>query len=161
MGWFSKLFGGKPEKPFPEPSAEELQDVMRTYFETLKDEGATGRPTDYARTLSYVEPSPEFPPDWPGMPLCGCCSAPFALVARRDGVWMAEGKKDSRPVPLCAVCITHLNGLYVQRDGKAPLKLPPSYDLMGQQLAAKFGADDVRKVAVTRIAFIRARMKAG
>lgn len=159
MGWFSKLLGGA-EKPLPEPTAEELQDVMRTYFEVQKDEGASGRPADYVQTLQYISPSIGFPSKWPGTPLCGCCSAPFGLDARRDGIWMAKGRKDGRPVPLCAVCITHLNGLYLEREGRAPFTLPRSYDEMGQQLAAQFGATDVRKVAVTRIAFIRARSRA-
>jgi hypothetical protein len=138
-----------------------MKELMKTYLEVQKDEGATGRPTDYVETLNYMEPSTRFPAKWPGTPLCGCCSAPFALEARRDGIWLAEGKKDRRPVPICAVCITHLNGLYMKQHGRAPFTLRSSYDEMGQQLAGNFGADSVQKVAVTRIAFMRARTKAG
>ena len=159
MGWLSNLLGGASaaKRNMSAPTAAELEDVMRTYLEVQADEGATGDPTDYARTVRYVKPSRSFPPKWPGSPLCGCCSALFSLEARRDGMWLAQRKKDGRLVPLCAVCITHLNAHYMPQHGRQALSLPRSYDHVGQQLAERFGTESVQKVAVVRIALMRRR----
>ncbi len=140
------------------PSEAELREVMQSYLEVLKDEGTTARPTDFAATLQYAPPSDKWPPDWPGVPLCGCCAAPFAVIARRDGLWVAKGLRDGRPVPLCAVCITHLNHLALE-NGPARFALSPTYDVVGQQLAARLGTKDVRKIAVMRVSLVRARLK--
>jgi len=143
----------------PTPSTAGIEDAMKTYMEVLKDEGTSARPSDFVTTLRYLEPSSDHPPDWPGVPLCGCCAAPFALVARRDGLWVAKGLRDSRPVPICAACISHLNELPDEQRGRPRFALPATYDVVGQQLVGQFGAGDVRKLAVTRIMLLRSRMK--
>ncbi len=159
MGWFSRVFGGagRSERPLPEPSPEQLEELLATYRDVQKDEVATGKPADYAGSLEYISPARDLPGKWPGMPLCGCCSAPFSIDARQVGLWVAEGKKDGRPVPLCAVCVSDLNRRHLKDHGGQPFALPRGYDQVGQQLAAQYSGQSVQRIALVRIALVRSR----
>src|SRR5262245_50707921 len=119
MSFLGRLFGFKrrtstidDKTSVTHLTGEQMLSLTKDYLEVRSDEGASGRPTDYATSLEYVSPSPNLPGKWPQVPLCGCCSVPFAIDARQCGLWVAEGysgRQTGRVVPICAVCITYLN----------------------------------------------------
>jgi hypothetical protein len=160
MGWFSILFGGARQKEpvVPKLTEAQLRDLTRDYEEVLADEGATGRPADYASNLTYVPPSRDFPGQWPDMPLCGCCSVPFAIDPRKLGLWVAKGagaRQLGKIVPLCAVCITYLNRVHGIPGEEEQFPLSKNYDAIGQQMCTKFPLDDLKRLAVCRVALLR------
>lgn len=158
MGWLSKLFGAPQEPKLSMPSAAEAAALARDYEAVLLDEGATGNPDDYAATLTYVPPGPENIPDNLKSPfLCGCCTVPTFLEAKKCGLWVAKGMKASqsgRLVPICAVCITYLN-----RHRSGQFRLPKNYDTLGQSMCERFPLDDLKRLALTRIAFVQAKLR--
>lgn len=165
MGWLARLFGGggKQGREFPSFTEEQLRELNRDYEEVLRDEGATAIPADYAPTLTYVPPSREFPGRWPGMPLCGCCAVPFAIDPRRSGLWVAKGagqRQSGKVVPLCAVCITYLNRMNVTPGQCDRFPLPQDYDAVGQQICTKFPLDNLKRLAVCRVALLRSQRNA-
>lgn len=161
MKWLKAIFGGRKEsKPIDSQYLTEadLRELTRDYLEVQADEGASGHPADYAATLTYVPPSSNFPGQWPGMPLCGCCSVPFAIDPRKSGLWVAEGvrgKQAGTIVPLCAVCITYLNRKHPAPDRRDRFPLPKNYDTRGQEMCSKFPLDDLRRLAICRVALLR------
>lgn len=165
MGWLSRLFGGggKQDPEAPSFTEDQLRELTKDYEEVLGDEGATALPTDYASTLTYVPPSREFPGQWPGMPLCGCCSVPFAIDPRKSGLWVAKGAGERQlgnVVPLCAVCITYLNRLNITPGQGDRFPLPRDYDAVGQQIRTRFPFDDLKRLAVCRVALLRRQSNA-
>lgn len=166
MGWFSKFLGGaKSSAPSPEElNRNQILNLTKNYLEVRKDEGASGRPTDYASTLEYVSPSPNFPGEWPGTPLCGCCSVPFSIDARKYGLWVAQGfsgRQSGIIVPICAVCITYLNQVEEPSGGAVRFPLPSGYDVLSQQMCTRLPLDDLMKLALVRVAFMRKRLADG
>jgi len=166
MGWFSRLLGGVKSSD-PSPAAlnrDQMLNLTKDYLEVRKDEGASGRPTDYASTLEYVKPSRNFPGEWPGTPLCGCCSVPFGIDARKCGLWVAQGFSGSQSgtvVPICAACITYLNQIEEPSGRVVRFPLPSDYDVFGQQMCTRFPLDDLMKLALVRVAFMRKRLADG
>lgn len=161
MKWLKAIFGGgkEPERIDSQNLTEaDLRELMRDYLEVQEDEGASGHPADYAATLTYVPPSSDFPGQWPGMPLCGCCSVPFAIDPRKSGLWVAEGasgKQAGTIVPLCAVCVTYLNRKHPAPDRRDRFPLPKNYDTRGQEMCSKFPLDDLQRLAICRVALLR------
>lgn len=161
MNWLKAIFGrGKePDRIDSQNLSEaDLRELTREYLEVQEDEGASGRPSDYVASLTYMHPSPDFSGQWPGMPLCGCCSVPFAIDPRKSGLWVAEGtssKQSGTIVPLCAVCITYLNRTHRTPDQRDRYPLPKNYDTRGQEICRKFSLDDLQRLAICRIALLR------
>lgn len=161
MKWLKALFGGgKESKHIDSQNLTEahLRELTRDYLEVQADEGASGHPADYAATLTYVPPSSDFPGQWPGMPLCGCCSVPFAIDPRKSGLWVAKGasgKQAGTIVPLCAVCVTYLNRKYPTPNRRDRFPLPKNYDTRGQEMCGKFPLDDLQRLAICRVALLR------
>ena len=161
MKWLKAIFGGgkKPEHIDSQNLTEaDLRESTRDYLEVQEDEGASGRPSDYAASLTYIPPSPDFPGQWPSMPLCGCCSVPFAIDPRKSGLWVAKGasgKQFGTIVPLCAVCVTYLNRKHRASDQHDRFPLTKNYDTRGQELCSKFPLDDLQRLAICRIALLR------
>lgn len=161
MKWLKALFGGGKESERIDSNnmtEADLRELTRDYLEVQADEGASGQPADYAATLTYVPPSGDFPGQWPGMPLCGCCSIPFAIDPRKSGLWVAKGasgKQAGTIVPLCAVCVTYLNRKHPAPDRRDRFPLPKSYDARGQEMCSKFPLDDLQRLAICRVALLR------
>lgn len=161
MKWLKALFGGKKKPDRIDSlnlSESDLIQLTRDYLGVQEDEGASGRPTDYELSLTFVPPSPNITGKWPGMPLCGCCSVPFAIDPRKSGLWVAKGARGKQlgtMVPLCAVCITYLNKKYRASDKIDRYPLPKNYDTVGQALCSKFPLDDLKRLAISRIALLR------
>lgn len=160
MGWFSNLFGSPKQPELPAPTPAQLAELARDYEAVLLDEGASGKPEDYALSLTYVPPGPEnIPANFKSPFLCGCCAVPTFLEARKCGLWVAKGLRASqvgRLVPVCAVCITYLN-----RHRSGQFTLPKGYDPVGQSLVERFPLDDLKRLALTRIAFVQAKVRSG
>ncbi len=166
MGWFSRLLSGtKSSTSSPkELNKDQMLTLAKDYFEVQKDEGASGHPTDYSSTLEYAKPTRNFPGEWPGTPLCGCCSVPFSIDARKCGLWVAQGFSGSQSdtvVPICAVCITYLNQTEEPSGRVVRFPLPSNYDVLGQQMCTRFPLDDLMKLALVRIAFMRKQLADG
>ena len=109
-------------------------------------------------TLKYFPPARGFPGKWPGTPLCGCCSVPFAIDPRKCGLWVANGvvgRQSGTIVPICAVCLTYLNQKHHVPNQGDRFPIPPEYDKLGQEMSAKFTLDDLQRVAICRIALLR------
>lgn len=161
MKWLKAIFGGGkvPEVIDSQNLTEaDLRELTRDYLEVQEDEGASGSPSDYAASLTYVPPSRDFPGQWPGMPLCGCCSVPFAIDPRKSGLWLAKrasGKQSGTIVPLCAVCVTYLNRTHRTPDQQDRYPLPKNYDIRGQEMCSKFPLDDLQRLAICRVALLR------
>ena len=136
---------------------EQMLSLTKDYIEVRGDEGASGRPADYAASLEYVSPARDFPGKWPQMPLCGCCSVPFAIDARRSGLWVAQGysgRQAGTVVPICGVCITYINSLAETSVKRIRFPLPDDYDAVGQQMCTRFTLDDLTKLALVRLALV-------
>lgn len=161
MKWLKAIFGGgkDQERTISQNLTEaDLHEITRDYIEVQEDEGASGRPFDYAVSLTYIPSSPDFQGQWPSMPLCGCCCVPFAIDPRKSGLWVAKGisgKQFGTTVPLCAVCITYLNQKYQTSDQHDRFPLPRNYDTHGQEMCSKFPLDDLKRLAICRIALFR------
>ncbi len=161
MKWLKAIFGSRKGSERIDSinlTEADLRELTRDYLEVQADEGASGHPADYAATLTYVPPSSDFPGQWPGMPLCGCCSVPFAIDPRKSGMWVAEGasgKQAGTIVPLCAVCVTYLNRKHPAPDRRDRFPLPKNYDTRGQEMSSKFPLDDLQRLAICRIALLR------
>jgi len=161
MKWLKAIFGSRKESERIDSinlTEADLRELTRDYLEVQADEGASGHPADYAATLTYVPPSSDFPGQWPGMPLCGCCSVPFAIDPRKSGMWVAKGasgKQAGTIVPLCAVCVTYLNRKHPSQDRRDRFPLPKNYDTRGQEMSSKFPLDDLQRLAICRIALLR------
>lgn len=161
MKWLKAIFGGGKESERIDSqnlTEADLRELTRDYLEVQADEGASGHPADYAATLTYVPPSSDFPGQWPGMPLCGCCSVPFAIDPRKSGIWVAEGARGKQAgtiVPLCAVCVTYLNRKHPAPDRRDRFPLPKTYDTRGQEISSKFPLDDLQRLAICRVALLR------
>lgn len=161
MKWLKAIFGGGKELERIDSqnlTEADFRELTRDYLEVQEDEGASGCPSDYAATLTYVPPSRDFPGQWPGMPLCGCCSVPFAIDPRKSGLWVAEGtssKQSGTIVPLCAVCVTYLNRKHRAPDQHDRFPLPKNYDARGQEMCSKFPLDDLQRLAICRVALLR------
>ena len=163
MKWLRGLFGGANQQNVASQTLthKELIELTEDYLEVLKDEGASGRPSDYASTLQYVPPARKFPGKWPGMPLCGCCSVPFPIDPRECGLWVARGaggKQSGTIVPRCAVCLTYLNREHRALHQRDRFSIPATYDKLGQEMSSKFPLDDLQRVAILRLALLRKRL---
>ncbi len=145
----------------PQLTREQMLRLTRDYLEVRSDEGASGHPADYAASLEYVSPASDFPGKWPQVPLCGCCSVPFAIDARRSGLWVAQGhsgKQSGTVVPICAVCITYLNRHQETSSQRVRFPLTTDYDAVGQEICGRFPLDDLTKLALVRVALVRKRL---
>lgn len=161
MKWLKAIFGGgkKPERIDSLKLTEaEIRELTTDYLAVQEDEGASGQPSDYAASLTYLPPSHDFPGKWLGMPMCGCCSVPFAIDPRKSGLWVAEGasgKQSGTIVPLCAVCVTYLNRKRPASAKHDRFPLPNNYDARGQEICSRFPLDNLRRLAICRIALLR------
>ena len=159
MGLWSvigRLFASRSSARLEPPTPEQLENVRRTYLEVLKDEGGTANPNDYESTLEFVPSSAPWPPN-KGTALCGCCAVLFSFHPERHGAWVSAGRKDPRPVPLCAFCVEFLNHGARERGAPAPYLLSADYDALGQDFARAHPGEDPRKAACVRIALYRSR----